>query len=152
MAFFTVNYRDFDNNDLTGLSPVFVEFTRLSDNVALTPPAIVELGDGFYRFEYTPKYKIYFKIDAPSLSAQPRLRYVVGSIAPDVEVANTNIDEVLGLLRNNMQFVERDGKTYQQLLRDDSTVWREWEITDQLGRAVSWPAGSRTPVNRDRVI
>lgn len=54
---YTVVARDSNasNQRVTGLSPNFIQFRRLSDGAALTEPIVSELGEGVYKFTYDPE-------------------------------------------------------------------------------------------------
>lgn len=68
--------------NLSGLSPTFLAFVRMTDGQTLTPPSVTELaGQGLYSFQYGTTQPIAFICDGFT-TLLGLGRYVVGQIDP----------------------------------------------------------------------
>ena len=151
MAYHLVTFLDFDGNPITGLLPEFTLFKSLVTTEDEAAPAIEELEQGMYRFQYEPFQSYYFVIDGGAGVADNRIRWIRGLLEPNQSVAASILDEVLCHLRNDMIF-EKIGNDTFMVLKKDGVPFRKWKITDQKHRAVDWPDTSRLPVNRQRTL
>lgn len=53
-----------DNTPITGLAPVWAHLTKVSDGTAYAPqPAIVEIGNGYYKFTLAPGEELVGRVD-----------------------------------------------------------------------------------------
>lgn len=66
----------------TGLSPTIDVFRRTDTGAAVTPPAVVELAGGLYRFSYTPTVTIGARIDSNDATMADADRYVFMRVCP----------------------------------------------------------------------
>ena len=81
MARYFLRFRHSD----TGLAPVFTGgtfFKKASDLTLVTPPAIGEVGNGSYYFDYTPTFDIIFEVDGGASIPTEEVRYISDTISP----------------------------------------------------------------------
>lgn len=73
------------DNRKTGLSPAFTLFANSSTGAAITPqPAITEIGEGQYRFQYDPETaEITYQIDFGNTLSNGNDRYIDGVVLRD---------------------------------------------------------------------
>ncbi len=88
-ALYTVRFRHSD----TGLAPTFTKFQRLSDGVALGQPAISEVGNGAYSFQWIWSSvldpDLFFEVDGgPSIPTE-EVRYVSDTLSVRDYFVNT---------------------------------------------------------------
>lgn len=94
---------DFDDPAKTGLSLSFTIFSKTSDNLPVTPPAITELGVGFYKYAFDVEavgsdvYYVATDGDANTLTGV----LLLGNLSE----ANQKILRLLGLAQEN-QFID----------------------------------------------
>lgn len=81
MARYYLRFRQSD----TGLAPIFTYFKAVSDHSDVgSPPAINELSNGTYYFDYTPTFPITYLVDADDAGiVDETIRYIAGVIRPE---------------------------------------------------------------------
>jgi hypothetical protein len=108
-----------DPRTLTGLSPTFLIFARLSDGATIAPPAINEPlpGSGIYHFQYGTTQAITFLADSATISTGTG-RYVSGQLDPSDrsdEYGNSLIalgTSILSLSSSGSSFIGTVGSTF----------------------------------------
>ena len=112
----------FSNNGLpaAGLTPTISVCKKVSDGSdVVSPPAIIELGDGFYKFTATPTEALVVQIDGGSALAAAD-RYKVVQITPhdpdlDAPVSSrASADDLNGLVAEFLAGDLSDGQTLTQ--------------------------------------
>lgn len=108
MARYFLRFRHSD----TGLTPVFTGstfFKKASDLTLVTPPAIGEVGNGTYYFDYTPTFDIVFEVDGGASIPTEEVRYISDTISPK----DTYIDEPTSQVKDDVwnDVVDRAGGT-----------------------------------------
>ena len=97
MARYFLRFRHSD----TGLTPVFTGstfFKKASDLTLVTPPAIGEVGNGTYYFDYTPTFDIVFEVDGGASIPTEEVRYISDTISPK----DTYIDEPTSQVKDDV--------------------------------------------------
>lgn len=81
---YSMRFGSGDPRTLTGLSPTFLIFVRLTDGATIAPPAITESATswGIYQFAYGTTQPIAFLVDAATTSPGVGGRYITGQIDP----------------------------------------------------------------------
>jgi hypothetical protein len=81
---YSMRFGSGDPRTLTGLSPTFLIFVRLTDGATIAPPAITEslTSSGLYQFSFGTTQPISFLVDAATTSPGLTGRYVTGQIDP----------------------------------------------------------------------
>src|SRR5688500_11028255 len=103
---------------IEGLSPVFTHLARVREDLDITPvPTIAELREGFYTFDFEPFELHYFVADGGA-SIADSARYIRGVIEPSIVQTALMLEEILAILRNDMEFVVEGGETYQVIKKD----------------------------------
>jgi hypothetical protein len=108
MARYFLRFRHSD----TGLTPVFTGgtfFKKASDLTLVTPPAIGEVGNGSYYFDYTPTFDIIFEVDGGASIPTEEVRYISDTISPK----DIYIDEPTSQVKDDVwnDVVDRAGGT-----------------------------------------
>jgi hypothetical protein len=83
---------------VTGLTPSFVLFKKLSDNSNITPPAIIEVGEGAYKFAYDPvaNGEAIWQADAGSRLTIAGDRYIDGAATLALQLQSADVSAVAG--------------------------------------------------------
>lgn len=81
---FSIQFGSGDPRTLTGMSPTFLIFVRMTDGATIASPSITEslTGSGIYQFTYGVTQPIAFLADSATTSPGASGRYVVGQIDP----------------------------------------------------------------------
>jgi len=74
---------------VTGLSPTFDIFKKVSDASDVTPPAISEIAGGYYKFTYVPTEAIVATIDSNDGTMSNNDRYKAIQVTPTDNVSQT---------------------------------------------------------------
>lgn len=95
---------NFNNPAKTGLTLTFTTFKQVSDNSAISTPAISELGNGFYKFTFdtdTVDSDIYY------VASDGGVNVLTGTISQlNLFSVNARILRILGLTQEN-QFIDQ---------------------------------------------
>jgi hypothetical protein len=83
---------------VAGLTPGFVLFKKLSDNSNITPPAIVEVGEGAYKFAYDPAAngEAIWQADAGASLTVAGDRYIDGTATLALQLQSGDVSAVTG--------------------------------------------------------
>jgi hypothetical protein len=81
---YSLKFGSGDPRTLTGLSPTFLIFVRMTDGQTIAPPGIAESlsGSGVYQFTFGTTQPIAFLADAATVSPGSVGRYITGQIDP----------------------------------------------------------------------
>jgi hypothetical protein len=83
---------------VAGLTPGFVLFKKLSDNSDITPPTILEVGEGAYKFAYDPAAngEAIWQADAGASLTVAGDRYIDGTATLALQLQSGDVSAVTG--------------------------------------------------------
>lgn len=94
MARYFLRYRHSD----TGLTPTFNFFKKASDLSNQAAPAISELSNGTYYFDYAPTFDVVFEVDGGASIPTEEVRYISDTIGP----RDTYVDEPTSQVKDDV--------------------------------------------------
>lgn len=112
---------------LTGVSPSWASFQKAIDGSAVASPSITEIGNGFYKFEYTSTCTVVGLLDGTNVLMDMD-RYLPIVLTPHDEGLQFITDATAGAWR-------RVGTTLTLYKADNTTVIATFNLLDRYGMA-----------------